>query len=100
VPSPEEQWVYGVGNTLLSWDGVHANSAGYALAANKALEAVNEKLKNGSFGGLELHATLPYVDKGTRTEEGSITWLLFEQYLDLGRTRGVMKKEIENESVD
>jgi lysophospholipase L1-like esterase len=84
---PNEEWVQGIGNSLFGWDGVHANSAGYALAANLALQAINGKVKDRPFGGLEAGTQLETIPSGSKDERDSITWLLFKQYLDLSRTR-------------
>jgi hypothetical protein len=71
----------GIGNTMLGWDGVHPNSAGYSVAANEAIRVLNEKLQATDFGGLEKNAVISRVPRET------ITKLLIENYLKLPRTR-------------
>jgi lysophospholipase L1-like esterase len=71
----------GVGNTMLGWDGVHPNSAGYSVAANEVIRVLNEKLKAMDFGGLGKDAVVSRVPRET------ITKLLKENYLTLSRTR-------------
>lgn len=71
----------GVGNSMLSWDGVHPNSAGYSLAANEAIRVLNEKLKTGDYGGLEKGTGIALVPNE------AIKRLLIDTYLRLPRTR-------------
>jgi len=71
----------GVGNTMMGWDGVHPNSAGYSVAANEAIRVLNETLKAAAFGGLEKDAAISRVPRET------ITRLLIENYLRLPLTR-------------
>jgi hypothetical protein len=91
--SGEEGVVRGHGNTLFSWDGVHANSAGYALAANVGLDAVKKELRRRPFGGLDQIESdaqansFKLIPAGSQAEEDSITWLLFDQFLGLDRNR-------------
>jgi lysophospholipase L1-like esterase len=76
-----DEFLRGLGNTMLGWDGVHPNSAGYSVAANEAIRVLNEKLKAGEYGGLEKEAVI------TRVPRETITKLLKENYLMLPRTR-------------
>jgi lysophospholipase L1-like esterase len=71
----------GMGNTLFGWDGVHPNSAGYSLAANEAIRALVDKLKEADYGGLEKGAVIDPV------AEARITELLKENYLKLKWSR-------------
>jgi len=71
----------GMGNTLFGWDGVHPNSAGYAVAANLAIRALFDRLKEADYGGLEKGAVIEPVSEETITE------LLKENYLKLKWSR-------------
>jgi hypothetical protein len=71
----------GRGNTLMGWDGVHPNSAGYSLVANEAIRVLNAELKAHDYGGLEAGTSLPWIPGET------ITTILKEKYLGLGRSR-------------
>ncbi len=88
APRPKEK-VRGIGNSLLSWDGIHANSAGYAASANLALTSLRQRLLSRAAGGLDQGAEVLLIPSGSAAEEGSITWLLTHQYLELARTRFV-----------
>jgi hypothetical protein len=76
-----DEFLRGLGNTMLGWDGVHPNSAGYSVAANEAIRVLNEKLRTDEYGGLENEAVIARVPRET------ITKLLKENYLMLPRTR-------------
>jgi hypothetical protein len=81
VPLDFEAYNRGLGNTLLGWDGVHPNSAGYSLEANEAARAINQRLEAGDFGGLAKGDGIALVQRET------ITYLLKERYLRLHRSR-------------
>jgi lysophospholipase L1-like esterase len=81
VALPNEDFLRGVGNTMLGWDGVHPNSAGYSLAANEVIRALTFKLSHGEYGGLEKGAVIAPVPNST------IKTLLLEKYLKRPRTR-------------
>jgi hypothetical protein len=76
-----DDFLRGMGNTMMGWDGVHPNSAGYSLAANKAIRALNLKLKVKDYGGLQMEAVIDRVPGGRMRE------LLINNYLQLERTR-------------
>ena len=76
-----DTFLRGVGNTMLGWDGVHPNSAGYSVAANEVIRVFNGKLVTSEFGGLGKGAVIDRVPKGRVTE------LLKENYLILPWSR-------------
>jgi hypothetical protein len=71
----------GLGNTMMCWDGVHPNSAGYSLAANQAIQSLKAKLGTTDFGGLEKGAAIDPVPNEM------IRSFLVDNYLKLPRTR-------------
>jgi hypothetical protein len=76
-----DRFLRGLGNSMLGWDGVHPNSAGYSVAANEVIRVLNQKLAQTEYGGLDKDAVIPGVPKE------AITDLLIENYLMLPRTR-------------
>jgi lysophospholipase L1-like esterase len=79
-PLEWETFSRGRGNSILSWDGVHPNNAGYSVVANEAIRVINNALAAQDFGGLEKGAAVQEIDGKQKAK-------LLTIYMNLTRSR-------------